>query len=80
VMRTNEIVRCALSPLQMEEADIILSPDVSSVHWADFRRLDECLRAGEQAVLGKMDDIRRGIKRKKLRKFFHFPFRLQSSY
>ena len=80
VMRTNEIVRCALSQLQMEEADIILRPDVSSVHWADFRRLDECLRAGEQAALGQMDDIRRGIKRKKLRKFFHFPFRLQSSY
>lgn len=79
VMRTNEIVRFALSELQMEEADVIITPDVSNVHWADFRRLEECLRAGEEAAVQKIAEIRRGIKRKRLKRIFRFPFRLPAS-
>jgi NTE family protein len=77
VMRANEIARWALSQMQTEEDDVIITPDVCKVHWADFRRLDECLRAGEEAALKKIAEIRRGIKTKGLKKIFRFPFRFR---
>ncbi len=73
VMRTNEISRFALSRLQIKSADVMIRPDIFRVHWSDFSRLDECLKAGEEATLEKLDDIRRSIKRKKWKKIFRLP-------
>jgi NTE family protein len=73
-MRTNDITRWALSQLQLKDADVVISPDVSAVHWSDFGHLDECLEAGEKAARAKLDEIRSLIKRKKLKKIFRFPF------
>ncbi len=78
VMRTNEICRCALSRLQMEEADVVIRPDVFRIHWADFRRLDECLEAGEKAMREKMGDLRRMTHRKQAKKILRLPFRFLS--
>jgi NTE family protein len=74
VLRTNEISRFILSQLQRKEADVVISPDVSGIHWSDFGHLDECLRAGEQAARQKLDEIKSLVKRKKMRKFFRLPF------
>jgi len=73
-MRTNDITRWALSQLQLKDADVVISPDVSAVHWSDFGHLDECLEAGEKAARATLDEIRSLIKRKKLKKIFRFPF------
>lgn len=78
VMRTYDISRCALSRLQLEEADLIVNPDVSKVHWSDFGHLDECVRAGAEAMREKIDEIRRSVARKKLHNFFLAPFRGRS--
>jgi NTE family protein len=75
VLRTYDITRSALSRLQLEEADVVVCPDVSRVHWSDFGRLDECLRAGAEAMEEKIGQIRRKIARKKLRNFFLSPFK-----
>jgi NTE family protein len=74
VMRTNEICRCALSRLQLKDADLIIRPDVSRVHWADFRRLDDCLEAGHKAMIEKIPELRRMIRKKKFRKIISIPF------
>jgi NTE family protein len=73
-LRTNEISRFILSQLQLKEADVIISPNVSMIHWSDFGHLDECLYAGEQAARAKLDEIKRLVKKKKIKKFFHIPF------
>ena len=75
VLRTYDISRCALSRLQLEEADLIVDPDVSKVHWSDFGHLDECVWAGAEAIRQKTEEIRRKIERKKIRNFFLAPFR-----
>ena len=75
VLRTYDISRCALSRLQLEEADLILCPDVSKVHWSDFGHLDECIWAGAEAIRQKTEEIRRKIERNKIRNFFLSPFR-----
>ena len=75
VLRTYDISRCALSRLQLEEADLIVCPDVSKVHWSDFGHLDECVWAGAEAIRQKTEEIRRKIERNKIRNFFLSPFR-----
>jgi predicted acylesterase/phospholipase RssA len=57
-----------LGRLQLKEADVVICPDVSGIHWSDFGHLDECLAAGEQATREKMDEIKRRMKKKKLKK------------
>ena len=78
-LRTNDISRCALSRMQLKEADVVISPDVSGIHWSDFGHLDDCLRAGEQATREKLDEIKSLARRKKLKKVFRFPFSRPSS-
>ena len=70
VLRTNDITRLALGRLQLKEADVVICPDVSGVHWSDFGHLDECLAAGEKATREKLDEIKSRVKRKKLKKIF----------
>jgi len=74
VLRTYDVTRCALSRLQLEEADVIVCPDVSQVHWSDFGHLDECVQAGAKAMREKIEEIRSQITRKKIRTFFLSPF------
>jgi len=78
VLRTYEISRRALSRLQVAEADMIVCPDVSQVHWSDFGHLEECVWAGAEAMRAKMDEVRRRIAREKTRNFFLSPFRGRS--
>jgi len=75
VFRTNDISRCALSQLQLKEADVVICPNISDVHWSDFGHLDTCIRRGEEATRTKLDEIRSLIKRKKIKKIFALPFR-----
>lgn len=78
-LRTNDISRCALSRMQLKEADVVITPDVSGIHWSDFGHLDDCLGAGEQATREKLDEIRSLVRRKKLKTVFRFPFGRPSS-
>ncbi len=74
LFRSNDICRSALSRLQLEEADVVITPTLNC-HWADFGHLDDCLAAGEEAAREKVDVIRRLIRKKKLQKVFHLPTR-----
>jgi NTE family protein len=79
VLRAYDITQNSLSQCQLREADVVIRPDVSGIHWSDFGHLDECLRAGEEAVEAKRDDIRRLIRRKKVRKALLLPLGPASS-
>jgi NTE family protein len=79
VLRTSDISRLALTQIQLKEADMIICPDVCGIHWSDFGHLDECLRAGEQATLEKLDELNSLVKRKKLKRIFRLPFGRSSS-
>lgn len=70
VLRTNDISRFALSRMQLEEADVVITPDVSGIHWSDFGHLDDCLWAGERATREKLDEIRSLVRKKKLKNIF----------
>jgi NTE family protein len=79
VLRTNEITQHSLSQLQLKEADIIIRPNLAGIRWSDFHRLEDCLRAGEDATKEKADEIRGRIRRRKMKKAFSFRSGLSSS-
>jgi len=68
VLRTNDITQHSLSQMQLKEADIIIRPDLAGIRWSDFHRLEDCLKAGEDAAKEKMDEIRSLIRKKKMKK------------
>jgi hypothetical protein len=70
VLRANDICRFALSRMQLEEADVVITPDVSGIHWSDFGHLEDCLRAGERATREKLNEIRSLMQKKKLKNIF----------
>jgi len=73
-LRTCDISRLALTRLQLKEADVVVCPDVSAVHWSDFGHLEECVRAGEQAISAQMEEIKRRMAGKKIRNILRLPF------
>ncbi len=79
VLRTNDITQHSLSQLQLKEADIIIRPNLAGIRWSDFQRLEDSLRAGEEATKEKADEIRSLIRRKKMRKALSFRSCLSSS-
>lgn len=55
------------------EADVIISPDIESIHWADYKKLDFCIKKGREAAIQALPEIRRKMRRTifyRLRKIF----------
>lgn len=69
VLRAGDITRKYLSELQLKKADIIIRPNIGDIHWSDFWRMDEAVREGERATRDKVDEIRKAIRKKRMRKF-----------
>ena len=69
-IRANEISREKLKELQLKDADILLSPDVGTVHWADFGKAKLCIEKGLAAVWASAPAIKRKIFLGKLKKIF----------
>ncbi|MCK9390657.1 MAG: patatin-like phospholipase family protein [Syntrophales bacterium] len=55
--RAGEITANKLEAVELEDADVIIWPDVGDLHWMDFSRSGDLIRGGEEAtrkVLGKI--------------------------
>jgi S1-C subfamily serine protease/predicted acylesterase/phospholipase RssA len=63
LFRTNAITRQKLKELQLTAADVVISPSLSDIHWADFGRLDECVRRGEEAAQQALPAVRKALER-----------------
>lgn len=68
VLRAGEVTRHALSRLQMEKADLVIRPDIGSIHWSDFWRYDEAIQKGEEAAKLRIEELRRLLWKKKMKK------------
>jgi NTE family protein len=73
VLRTYDICQHVLSQLQLKAADVVLRPEVSGIHWSDFRHLDDLLQAGEESVQEKLGEIRGLIRKRKVKKILSLP-------
>ncbi len=64
LIRTNAITRNRLKEIQLREADVVIRPVVADIHWADFTRIEETIRRGEeatQAVLPRIRELLDGV-------------------
>jgi len=59
VARAEWIMQIQLNRYYLEQADLVLVPDVKKVHWADFGRTDQLIEAGRTAALEAEEEIRR---------------------
>ncbi len=61
--RVDEIVKHRLFKQELSKADVIISPNVKDVHWADYKRIDFCIQKGRDATIQALPEIRRKMRR-----------------
>jgi NTE family protein len=57
ILRTSTITSAMLTEETMDEADVIITPDVGKYLWYDFDKSDELISAGEEATYNKLSDV-----------------------
>jgi predicted acylesterase/phospholipase RssA len=62
-MRADEVARFALERENLLKADLIVTPKVSALDWADFSHPAERIALGEQAARQRLDAIRELVER-----------------
>jgi NTE family protein len=50
IMRADNIGLDRLRKIDLSMADLVIAPNVGSIHWANFNKADECIRLGQQAA------------------------------
>ncbi|MDT8445539.1 MAG: patatin-like phospholipase family protein [bacterium] len=71
-LRASEASRMGLKECCMAGADHRITVDIMDLHWADFTRLDLCLKRGEAAAIRSLEAIERAIYAKRWRRRFGF--------
>lgn len=57
IARAEWIMQIQLNRYYLEQADLVLVPDVQEVHWADFRRIDQLVEAGRVSAREREEEI-----------------------
>jgi len=68
-IRASDITRSKLNDIHLKQADIILRPDVGSLNWNEFSRINQCIRSGEQAVEENISKLKRNLVKRTFRLF-----------
>lgn len=69
LLRAYEMARNNFKELLLQRADIVIRPDVGSIHWADFTKGKECIKRGYEATMNKIPQLKKIIKEKSERKW-----------
>jgi NTE family protein len=70
LLRADAMVRKHLTQMIIQNADVVIRPDVGLVHWADFSRAEDYVRRGIEAAQDKVKEIQQLLRMKKIRKMF----------
>jgi NTE family protein len=62
MVRASYIRAEAMRGMQGSLADVLVEPEVGRIHWADFGAVEECIRAGEQAAMARLPEIRHALR------------------
>jgi NTE family protein len=57
VARAEWIMQIQLNRYYLEQAELVLVPDVRNVHWADFGRIDQLIEAGRLSAVEEEQEI-----------------------
>ena len=62
-VRAGEIQGFHLEKYSLENADIVIRPQIGAIHWTDFSRSKELISLGEAAAMKNLSEIQRLAKR-----------------
>jgi len=62
-VRAGEIQGFHLEKYSLENADIVIRPQIGDIHWTDFSRSKELISLGEAAAMNSLPEIQRVAKR-----------------
>jgi NTE family protein len=65
ILRADSLTRKKLNDLVLTTADVIVTPEVKTIHWANFGKVDECIQKGYEATKNKINEIKEKIGKKK---------------
>ena len=65
-VRASAISDSILKRMQCRMSDVLIRPEVGSVHWADFGRARECIAGGVAAAEEKLEEIRALLRHERL--------------
>ncbi|MFQ5866715.1 MAG: patatin-like phospholipase family protein [bacterium] len=57
ILRTSYISGLFLNELRLRKADLVIRPDVGNIHWVNFKKLDYCIKKGEESTRAKLREI-----------------------
>ena len=63
ILRVESIAGSRLNVLELEKADLIISPDVGRKYWSDFSGLEALITEGVIAAETSVDEIRKLLSR-----------------
>lgn len=63
MLRTSAITRQRLKEMELQNADVVIRPDVGNVHWANFSKLNQLIELGRDACRLKIEEIKKMTKR-----------------
>jgi len=66
MVRANAIRDNVLTGFSRRLADLVIEPDVGSIHWADFSAYDKCIAKGDEAAMAMMPAIRERLRHARL--------------
>ncbi|MBW2285336.1 MAG: patatin-like phospholipase family protein [Deltaproteobacteria bacterium] len=59
--RASEIMACQLQNMELQDADIVIRPNVGNLHWSSFSQARDLISEGGRAVDEKLDEIRSAV-------------------
>lgn len=69
VIRASDVTNAKLNDIQVQQADVILKPDVADIDWNEFGCIDRCVLAGVQAVENNIQCLTDKLVRRRFRFF-----------
>lgn len=61
-VRAGEIMGFHLEQYDLESADLVIRPDLGSIHWTDFSKSERLIALGEAAAHDRLPEIRRLVR------------------
>ena len=68
IMRNNSMMGDAYNNILLEQADVVIRPEVGNYHWAEFNNINDIIQRGVAATENIIPTLRKMVKRR----IFHF--------
>ncbi len=68
--RADEISRHYLGGFRLRECDVVVAPEVGHMNWADLKKAQEIIKAGEEAAEKAIPAIKKAIRKTRFKRWF----------